>query len=150
MMTDDTYSWDVPSFADQDQDAAELNDLARLNEWMPRQPSESLREYGSRVLQHLIAFAWTACFTDDDLQLADHVAIEAYAHKDISPAAVEAIARAQRLISVILKGRAADRSQGAAQLPPVISEPENLGPMAKLVPPAPTMPPAPVAIDVVF
>lgn len=113
---------------------------------------ETRAAYGLRVLQFVIAQECTATLDTESLELADHFYPLAVCAPELSPAVVDRLADARRMIQSALRWREADAqaaqdamSQGS---PTPLSDRPNQGPMAKLIPPTPPLPPAPEYVPI--
>lgn len=115
----------------------------------PRRTDETLQAYGSRVLQFLLATGCTATLSDEDLQLADHIALYAVASRDISNIALIKINETRHVIASILRGRQAYRD-GAAHVPAASDNKPNEGPMARLQDRPIVRPPSGQKVEIAF
>lgn len=117
----------------------------------PRASDEQLITYGARVLQFLLACSVTATLSDEDLELADHVAVSAVAARDVSPLALRHISETRHVIAQILRGRRAQADIATAARATWQDKP-NIGPMAPLEDAPIVRPPAPAhaRVDIQF
>lgn len=124
------------------------------------QPTESLPEYASRVLRHLLATDTTATLTDEQLALADMAAQRAVSQlrgddgrasrlDSAQLASLAALSAARRTIALVLEWRAQDDTRRASEALIPSSLPtggSQGGRLAPLNPPPPSSPSHPTAL----
>lgn len=123
----------------------------RLPSPEPRTESETVQQYGLRILGFVLRTNVTATLTDLELELADHVYPLAIQNPDLMLITREYMTAARHRIMAALKYR-----QTIAPPPPdaepaaVILDRPNAGPMAPLRPTPTPQPPPRMAADLAF
>jgi hypothetical protein len=129
-----------------------------LARWFPLPPTagpeSTAYTYGAQILAYILAadVVVYGLLSDEDLQLARHVAGYAVASRGIEPKAATRISDVQIEIAGVLAVRAAERGdQAPAAEPPALApEQPNQGPMARLLPRPILQPPSGQKVTIDF